>query len=56
MRLHLEKAPKATQFYNIYSRNNDLLNTYTYRLMFGFKQNPSNGQGPINLVLFSMIN
>ena len=34
MRLHLEKAPKTTQFYNIYSINNDLLNTYKIPSIF----------------------
>ena len=34
MRLHLEKAPKTTQFYNIYSINNALLNTYKIPSIF----------------------
>ena len=34
MHLHLEKAPKTTQFYNIYSINNALLNTYKIPSIF----------------------
>ena len=34
MRLHLEKAPKTTHFYNIYSINNALLNTYKIPSIF----------------------
>ena len=34
MRLHLEKAPQITQFYNIHSINNDLLNTYKIPSLF----------------------
>ena len=34
MRLHLEKAPKTTQFYNICSINNALLNTYKIPSIF----------------------
>ena len=34
MRLHLEKAPQTTQFYNIYSINNALLNTWKIPSIF----------------------
>ena len=34
MRLHSEKAHKTTQFYNIYSLNNDLLHTYKIPSIF----------------------
>ena len=34
MRLHLEKAPQTTQFYIIYSINNDLLKTYKIPSIF----------------------
>ena len=34
MRLHLEKAPQTTQFYNIYSINNALLSTYKIPSIF----------------------